>query len=350
MKERKVTMLEAKPITEDRFREIELVLSESNKIINETYKEHKKEFSDRRELRDHILNENWLAPNKVEAIQAAYDVENELLCGVIGCIAQCAARSAKKNNRIHLYEDFYHEGILFFYTIVLQYTEVQYEFKSYMLCSMNRQLAKVNQKDEVIPSSFWAVEETKNLFKAKTKLENELGHKVSFEDIFQKLELSPGKVKAIENVVNSKIIDVVEKRSHNVGHKDEMNDITAYGKQTGYFCFTGTKNGSPVYKNQGTSEYSKTTIVKAFELAELSSLERLVIEGYAVNGELNIDGTNAKNGWMACVAAENINPETGKPFSRMAISYAYDRGLVKIRLKYLELIMPSYIEKKQEIA
>jgi hypothetical protein len=81
----------------------------------------------------------------------------------------------------------------------------------------------------------------------------------------------------------------------------------------------GKSNLNPVFAPQDDLGIDLDEIMEGVDFSEF---EQSVLDSFLA------DGTN---GWMTRAASELTNPDTEKPYSKMAVSYAWDRILKKLR-------------------
>lgn len=283
------------PASDERKAELESIFREGNLAL-QTYA--KKSGLDRDRLRGLILSGRSsegvrIAQEDVEKIRLAKDSEWEALCAFSNLIVKIVNRWTPKTCDLSLCaEDLGNEAIAAALKAIRGFTQEEFRLCTFVHVCVSRKLS------ELCIKSGSASRIPRSLAKLKMqyiKLAGEEG--ATFDGIVQRMGLSEKQVSelifALRGVTNDP-----ENLDCGMRVVDESEEIQQDGR-----------------------------IMSVVKNLDLSELERAVLEGFLSSG--------SKMG-LSSVSKKLINPNTKKPYSRMAFSFAWARVKEKIAKAYAD--------------
>jgi DNA-directed RNA polymerase specialized sigma24 family protein len=283
------------PVSEERKAELEKSLRHANLLVQE---HARKSGVDCDFFREQVLsNSVEVSPQDAETIRVAKEMEWEILCAFSNLIAKVVNRWAAKTCDSSLsHEDLANEALARAVKAVRGFTQDGIKFCTFLHICVNRRLSELCVKSGTVSRIPRSVARMKMQYMT---LANEEGS--TFDSVVQKMGLSQKRVAELIFALKGVSGDLDYDRDMRiVDESDELRED-----------LDGDKPG----------------IMSVLGSLELSELEKAVLEGF-----LRSEG---KMG-LSEVSKKLINPNTKKPYSRMAFSLAWARVKEKIVKAYSE--------------
>ena len=309
------------PLSEDRKDELAKIMQSGNKVLKRLYEQvvektgmGTKTYS-RATFRDELVSAmkkgqvNSIRGMEINSedlakIQAVTDVSMELLCGYTRCIEKLSYLHAYAHpNAIMGFQDYYDEGIIGAINAIYYYTNTNVSFFTYLYHCVRRKLANSVNKNN--PLSPWS-NKARKLHMLYEEARAEFNRPVTFDEVANYLGFNDeeraevqatlvevyhgtglSKNQCVENPTDVMDLDqlavIQELRTHRPLLNEDQRDVV----------------------RETTLTYFENEVFKAFQ--------------------------NPYSGWQVDVARDNINPGTGKPYSRQAVQLALNNALVKVK-------------------
>lgn len=283
------------PASEDRKTELEKSIREANLLVRHYAQ---KEGVDCDCIRERILSESIkVDPQDAEKIRVAKDMEWEVLCAFANLIAKIANKWASKTCDLSLSaEDLANEALARSVKAIRHFTQDSIKLSTFLSVCINRRLSELCMKSGSVTRIPRSLAVTKFQYMA---LASEEG--ATFDSVVQKMGLSEKRVAELLFALK--------------GVACEPDD------ECGMRVVDGFEDGGEYLDKE------KPGIMSVLGSLDLSELERSVLEGF-----LRSEG---KMG-LSEVSKKLINPNTKKPYSRMAFSFAWVRVKEKIAKAYAD--------------
>lgn len=282
------------PVSEERKTELENAIREANLLV----RRHAGK-SDEEGVREGILSGVIkVPPQDAEKIRKARDMEGEVLCAFANLIAKIANRWASKTCDPSLSaEDLTNEALARAVKAIRHFTQDNIKMSTFLHVCVNRRLSELCMKSgsvAKIPRSLAAMK-----FQY-TALSSEEG--ATFDSVVQKMGLSERRIA----------------------------DLTFALK--GVACEAGDDCGMRVVDESAEKkedlDADRPGIMSVLGDLDLSELEKAVLEGFLCSeGRMGLNKVSKKL----------INPNTKRPYSRMAFSLAWTRVKEKIAKAYADV-------------
>lgn len=245
-----------------------------------------------------IPQDDFLKINKIK------EIEFEIL----QTYSSLFKKYANKWNRIDPsipFDDYYQECMTAAMASIWGFFKPNVKFITYLVWSIDKRMISFTNENK--PLSPWSAND-KQLIKKVNKL-RKTNPAISFEEIIDVLKLNDEERLALSSM-NTK---VCSQSTFVKKDKDE-------GAAVGIFSAVDHRN------LENNLKFDQDQMAKIRNI-NFTSWERVVLEAY-LKGDY---------GWATAVADSNINPETGKPYSRRAPKLALDRVFQRIREELKEV-------------
>jgi hypothetical protein len=262
----------------------------------------------------------------LDKIHAVKNIEWDVICAFSRLVHQLAERWSRRSSDLTVsYADLYDEASFSLFHAVYYYTGFTKKNKRVSFCTYcyhainNRLITVCSRTRSTSPLSHDAVE----LFDQYQVAKRGMNRPANFDEIVECMGIGPDQRNTLEAMLISVFHQGVMETRIVSRTGESGNDFSKLGLK-----FAGM-DGSVAWRVTGHSGRYGTTfqttepdfdLKRAVTDVNLSELEQAVLIEFL---------TNPKSGWMSRVA-ENINPKTGKPYSRMAITLAWRRAKQKI--------------------
>jgi len=324
------------PINENRREELQIDLSNCNKTLKKYYKQvaHRKgsrgfvtsnnESINRPKYYKQILGayrscptadinlHGVLIPNcDVRAIVFLEDIRWEILTSISGMLTGLANKKNKSKSLCDSalsFEDLESEAFKSALSSIHSYAKEKICFSTYFYVCANRHISSLCSRSNSMSKL------SKKSIKLKRRyieVQKSLGRNSNFEEVVELMNLKENEIELLRSTLNCF-----------VSHHDEKTTMSKH-----YAGVDGAKHYSSSGKRGGDLILSSNnTFVESLDDKEiggmnLTDLEKAVLEGFMQSSsKLGINS----------VAKNVVNPKTGKPFSRMAVTYAWRRVKEKI--------------------
>lgn len=253
--------------------------------------------------------------NKQDAqiIANSKEYESEILLGFMNMFSKIAIKWSSFTSDVCLSkEDLEGEAIQAAMLAIYNYTDTETSISTYLYrCVTNKIRNIFNKVNPLSDFGSNAIEIRKKFEEAKNKMHQSY----TYDEIIQSLNFTNKEIQILQSMsatVSGQYDSEKEKSS---------NDYTSLGRKfsgiDGSIAYSCSSNGSSFTIHSEENENSVE-----IDMAEFSELEKVVLEGFM----------NSKNNLGISHFAKNlINPKTNKPYSRMAITYAWRRVKDKIK-------------------
>jgi len=327
-------------ISKDRTLFIQNKLSESNKILEGYYS--KISGCDKTGLRlvgnkkfnkmafiNRIVEDNKKFPNSslnianvkiekedVEKIVFAKSLEAEIISSFSRMFFKIANKWSKINNDVCLsVDDLESEATQAALVAMYGYTDTDYAISTYLYRCVSNKIRNIcNGTSQLSTLGSNAISIRRRYEEAKNKFDKNK----TFDEIVEFLKFNEKEIELLNSTM-SKVLN----HSDLTGENDAKSlDYTTVGKS--FSGLDGTIEYSCVSSGNNFSirsvECSNDEI--SLNLEDFTELEKIVLEGFM---------TSSNNLGIGSLAKKLVNPKTGKPYSRMAITYAWRRVKDKIK-------------------
>jgi RNA polymerase sigma factor (sigma-70 family) len=327
-------------MSKERSSAIQAKLSESNKILENYYSKISglskaglrlvggKKFN-KMNFVNKIIEESKKSPNSsifvanltiekedVEKIVFAKTLEEEIISSFSRMFYKIANKWTRINKDICLsVEDLESEAIQAALVAMYGYTDTDYAISTYLYkCVSNKIRNLCNRTSQLSNLGSNAISIKRKYEEAKAKFE---GSK-NFYEIVNSLNLNEKETRILKSTF-SKVLNCSDLSSE---EKVNPLDYTSLGKKFsgigGELEYSCVSNGNN-FTIRNIESNDKTIDLN---LEEFTELEKIVLEGFM---------TSNNNLGIGSLAKKLVNPKTGKPYSRMAITYAWRRVKDKIK-------------------
>lgn len=237
-------------------------------------------------------------------IQELKNVEYNILCVYARFIFKRAKLWSSRNHHTQLsFSDFYNEATAGALKAIYYFDKEDTQFMTYLYWCIDRTVQTAINKNK--PLSHWLTENVK-LYGEFEKTRHKLGLEVTFDEVVSMMELDEESITDLRNML-----------CHVVNHS-QIRPANAEGEhEEGYGIYLAiSKDTLPTEDSSNIMEIADKTV--------MTDWERIVLNAY-------LKGTR---GWATEVAESNINPDTGREYSRRAPKIALDRVLARIRQNF----------------
>lgn len=202
------------------------------------------------------------------------------------------------------FADFYSEAIAAVVTAIYQYRKEENEFSTYVHWAIHRRLQHATNENK--PFSPWS-NENRKLFGRYTEAKHACGFGVSFDQVVSTMMLDSEEANDLQKMLRmlNKQTDLGEDRGEKAWKRNNAEGINA-----------APARPMPVRIDVDQMEAVRKT--------PMTDWEKEVFKAFLTG----------RRGWATEVAENNINPETGKAYSRRAPKLALDRVLERIKHTY----------------
>jgi hypothetical protein len=327
-----------RPATKKKMREYEGTMISGNVVLKKWHKKAKiklgRQYS-RAKFRRDVLNRNrhangricisgFLLPKcDVDKIYAVKGVEWDVICAFSRLVNQLADRWSHRSVDLTVsYSDLYDEASLALFHAVYYYTgrtkkRRRVSFCTYCYHSINNRLITVcSRTRSTSPLSHDAVD----LFDQYQTAKRNMNRPANFDEIVECMGIEPDQRTTLEAMLISVFHQGILENRETTSESDDFSNLGInFAGMDGSVSWRVTGHVG----RYGTTFQSKEPdfdLKRAIATVDLSGLERAVLNEFLIN---------PRSGWKSRVA-ENINPSTGKAYSRMAITYAWQRVKQKI--------------------
>lgn len=266
----------------------------------------------------------------VDKIYAVRNIEWQVICGYSRMVEKIASKwhSRQYDSALGI-NDFYAEGIAMLFKCCYFYRgndrkQGNATFHTYAHCSVQRKLMTMLSRNQPLsPYSYEAV----LLYEKFESTKKNLNRPSNFEEVIESMGINPVQRKILENV----LVNVIHQSSISPS-ECENGDYTQFSMN---FCGLDGNSTWTTTGHRGSLRSllkDKENDNRLFEYLRqsdfvdsmnLSLIENKVLVAFLKDGQ---------NGWKSKVANENINPTTGKPYTRMNITLTWR----KVKNKILE--------------
>ena len=303
-----------RPLSKERKAELESVLKESNRLLEDYHTQMKQNNGLKRHERTKflaeihksfagcdLLIENVVIPKKdVEIILRSKLLEWELLCGFSRQIQSLAKKwSARSSDSSISIDDFMSEAFHVAFKAIAHFSEEGACFSTYLYSCVNKRLAFFCAKNCGLSG---VSNRSLALKRQYSVLAAEEG--ATFDSIVSKMDISEKKVRMLRSVLLGNVQNAtsLEKDASELALVDD--------------CPMDTENLSGTLKS----------LESVVSNAGLTELEQKVLEGF-------MDSSTSRLG-IGSFTKKLINPKTNKPYSRMTFTYAWRRVKEKLADAY----------------
>ncbi len=286
------------------------------KIQKEVCKQHGKTRYNRSKFRGELFNQIKVARSAtifgvtipkcdIEAILAVRQIEMPMLQAHANLMDQLARKAYKMNPDCGLdLEDFFNEALMAGMNAIYCYTDTQIVFSTYLVHAIKRRL--FNYALEQRGCSY----DVYKLFTDYHKIRNENNGPITVDEAIKKLKLKESQVLQLSVMLNKVIHE-----SDLIADKEDDYDFTTLAR------------GATKVEKAGIEIDEAQSVREAITDAQLTEWEKIVLNAFLE--------ASSSHGWRTEVAEQNINPDTGKAYSRAAPAIAMDRIKDKV-LEQLE--------------
>lgn len=326
------------PISEERRKQLQVQLADANKKLSSYFEKisflkGRKGFVtfqgiklNKHQYFNEILNESKKNPGSdlflhrvlipasdVETIIAVEQIKSEVLSSIVGMFAKLANKKNKTARDSSIsFEDLQSEATASFLSSFYSYCDHNVCFTTYFytcasrhinsICNKSNPMSKLNKKSIQLKRKF--IETKKSLSRDS-----------SYNEIIEMMNLTNKEAELLKSalVASSKISSFDESS----GLEKHFAGIDG----TKQYFASGSSRGKFILSSEDNNNLEKPLGDMELQNMNLSELEKAVLEG--------VMKSHTKLG-INSVAKNLINPKTNKPFSRMAITYAWRRIKDKI--------------------
>lgn len=279
------------------------------------------------------IGDNEIPAADVAMIRDVKNIEMEVLGSYSRLLSKLSHRPVRRHNHDVLvsFDDLYMEAVRIALICIHYFTKEDHRFSTYLTHCVRRHLGKMCAR--MNPRSEYSIKAV-DLYRKFEDTKRKINGPCNFEEIVDLMDISEKEREVLTNmlvcVLNQSNIQTT---SLSEGDRAAQSDYPVLGqRQCGpdgreVFSRCGRHGGSPIFcKNSDDSQFELRTAVSR---AGLSTLERAVVDGF-----LSSQSDTKTNLGLSEVAGKLINPDTNRPFSRMAISLAWKRAKQKILSAY----------------
>lgn len=198
------------------------------------------------------------------------------------------------------FEDYYNEAVAAAIKSMWGFVKEDIKFMTYLHMTITRHM--MNFTNENKPLSHWT-QENKKLYGDFEQIRRKAGMEIGFDEIVKLMGLGSEEVDDLRSML-TKVISQIEFSKGGSSDDDAPNSIGIYS--------------AAQVETKPVLDYDQ---MEAVRRTPMDDWERKVLEAYLEGGR----------GWASDVARNNVNPETGKVYSRRAPKLALDRVLARIK-------------------
>jgi DNA-directed RNA polymerase specialized sigma subunit len=244
-----------------------------------------------------------IAPEDLQSICDVIALRDEILAGYSRMVVSLARKQVIAHPELTCtVQDYYDEGLSCLIKAIHYYTSLDTLFVTYAYHVVRRGLCKMSSK--MGEMSDWD-NDTRKLRRIYDAAKQELNRPTTFDEVVEYLELDATQ----QRKIRSALIEVIH-----------VTDLS---------CDSDEKGVGPVLDSLAICHppvLLDPDQREAILMAPLTEFERAVLYKWQMGGDW---------GWKAEVAREHINPNTGRPFTRMGASVALSSAFRKIQDAYL---------------
>lgn len=201
--------------------------------------------------------------------------------------------SFKYKSSVYSQEDLYSESILVIINCIYNYTKTDVTLTTYIYNSIKNKIQNIIRKTNPLSNYSMGCVKLYENYERFVNQQKNLNKPCDFDTIVNLMELSSKEIKTLTSMI--------------------VCNTAEFSSELEVSCKV----------NKVEYEEEDFNLVRDCEFSDLSELEKAVLEGYLNNTSKSL-GINS-------VAKNLINPRTKKPYSRMAITYAWRRIKDKIK-------------------
>lgn len=305
-----ITTIQHVEMTDKEKEDLSLIMYNANKIGTKYLDEIKKNnkfsmdkfislISVADENQDLDINGVIIPKTDLKIIKSVSKIENKVLSSVGALLTQLSYRASQNSQGKQLsFEDYYNEALMTARRAVYSYCQVDIKFTTFVQSSIINRFRNINNANKPLSRVSKKVRNIQQTF-AKLKKQSP---EMSFDDIVKQMNLSEKEIKLLKAATRT------------VTSMSQFED-----NETQSFIET-----IPCSNNDQLFNGIDMNKILTFIKNEVSDWDYKVFVAFI----------NGSHGWASKIAEENINPETGKKYSRRAPKVALDRVLEKIKVKF----------------
>jgi DNA-directed RNA polymerase specialized sigma subunit len=262
--------------------------------------------------KDIVVSNVTITKEDALLIANSKNYESEILLNFMGIFSKIATKWSSYSSDVCLSkEDLESEAIQAAMLAIYNYTDVKTSLSTYLYhCVANKIRNIFNKTNSLSDFGSNAIDIRKRFDQAK----NSLGEFCTYDEIIQSLNFTNKEIQILQSMFA--VVGGVD-----FGDEKASNDYTCLGKKfsglDGSVSYNCSSNGdSFTIHNEENNEDVK------FDTSDFSELEKVVLEGF-MNSTSNLG--------ISHFAKNLINPKTKKPYTRMAMTYAWRRVKDKIK-------------------
>lgn len=258
--------------------------------------------------KDIIVSNVTIAKEDALEIANSKTYESEILLNFMGIFSKIATKWSSYSSDVCLSkEDLESEAIQAAMLAIYNYTDVKTSLSTYLYhCVANKIRNIFNKTNSLSDFGSNAIEIRKRFDQAK----NSLGEFCTYDEIIQSLNFTNKEIQTLQSM--SAVVGSVD-----FGDEKASNDYTCLGKK-----FSGLDGSVSYNRNSFTIHDEENNEDVRFDTSDFSELEKVVLEGFM---------NSTSNMGISHFAKNLINPKTKKPYTRMAMTYAWRRVKDKIK-------------------
>jgi DNA-directed RNA polymerase specialized sigma subunit len=297
------------PVSEERKLQLEIILREGNVLLKKYHEEMKILLNIAKHNRTSFLNsiaknyipgedldfEGIIIPHEdAEKIVLVKKIEGEVICAYANLINKLAQRWKKQESDISLsVEDLKSEAYHAALAAIAHFTK-EVRFSTFLHHCIQRHMSRLCRTSNGLSSFSDGAVKLKSEYARLSKEEG-----ATFDSITQKMNISEKEIRILQICLSS------------------IQNMTSLEKED---------KSKIVIIDDCKEPEKENKILDIIKKIEFSELEKAVLDGV-------ISSPNTKLG-LGCVSKKLINPNTNKPYSRMAFSLAWKRIKKKINDAY----------------
>ena len=321
------------PLSKERKGELAHIMRRGNKALKYLYDQVveatgiKRKTYSRADFRDELvaamksgdtrsLRGVKMDPKALARIQAVTDLRMEILCGYTRSIEKLSYRYALAHpETIMSFQDYYDEGIIGALNAMYYYTDTNIAFMTYLYHCIRRRMA--NAVNKANPLSPWS-NEARKLHMLYEEARAEFNRPTTFEEVANYLGFDLDE----RSIVQATLTEVY--------HATALPSQTEGSGATDSAIFDKLVIGKPLWVGHVLDECQR----QAIEDAPLTPFERAVLKVFELEPFEGNNFMTGKWGWQTRVARENINPNTGRPYTKTFVKMALRSAIAKVQATY----------------
>lgn len=232
-------------------------------------------------------------------------VEWSMLCNYSALARKHAHRASNTEVGGNTFDDYLQEAYLCILDAIYSFTRDDIAFSTFAWAVLkNRMIQVINKANLLCPLTNTDLELVARYEQAKTTF----NERVSFEQVVQAMNLSDEEIRVLNTAMTRVYCE------HQLGdQQNESGDEEVSGND-----YTSLRS---VQTDDNNGLIVQMSLADCIERAGLTAFERIVLE----------TSLHPYYGWQTDVAKKNVNPNTGKPYSRMWVTYALKNAHKKLR-------------------